>query len=197
MFDMDTFNRIAKHMQETEAKDMKALAEARAKERENQVALDAMVSNLYIPYTDEGFISGLLRNSNIRRAIIDAPATSYEYVSVVDVFGAAGYRSPSTNWTNIAKCYFQDPFTATSWTAVKEAAHKKFIMPAITCYGISIGESSLRGKTAVIPFRKAVSVLSVLPTTKERTIEDINRIYKEQEELLRHFGVAATGLQSG
>lgn len=196
MFDMDTFNRIAKHMQETEARDMKALAEARSKERENQVQLETMVSNLYIPYDDEGFISGILRSSNIRRAIVESPAATFEYISVVDVFGAAGYKSPSTNWMNIAKCYFQDPLTAVSWTTVKEAAHKKFIMPAITYYGISIGESSLRGKTAVIPFRKAVSTLSLLPTTKERTIADIQRIYREQEELLRHFGVAATRLQS-
>ena len=196
MIDVNAFNRIAEHMREMEAKDIQALAEARARERESQITLDAMISHLYISLNDEGFISGLLRSSNMRRAIIDTPAAAYEYVSVVDVFGAAGYKSPSTNWTNIAKCYFQDPFTATSWTAVKEAAGKKFIMPAITCYGISIGEISLRGKTAVIPFRKAVSALSVLPTTKEQTIADIQRIYREQEELLRHFEVAATGLQS-
>ena len=193
MLDKNTFYKIAENMKEMEARDRQALAEARAKERESNVSLDTLISNLYIPLSDEGFVSRLLRNANIRRAIIETSAATFEYVSVVDVFGAAGYRSPSTNWMNIAKCYFQDPFTAMSWASVIEAANKKFIMPAVTCYGISAGEVSLRGKTAVIPFRKAVSALSRLPATRERTIADINRIYKEQEELLRHFDMQPTG----
>ncbi len=145
-----------------------------------ELHLDDLISGLYIPEGDEGYLSGLLRSPKIRRANIKAGYdVDIELVSIVDVVSLAGYASATTNWRNIINCYFQPTIMAKSWLASRTQAKSKYINPRIT--------GDMRGKTAVVPFNVAVSVLCRLPATKDQAIADVHRIYSVRDELMKQF----------
>ncbi len=141
--------------------------------------LDILISGLYIPELDNGFLSQSLRLGTARRATIESSSVYLEYISIVDVVALAGYASATTNWRNVINCYFQPPITAKSWHSARTQAESKYINPRIT--------GDMRGKTAVVPFNVAVSVLCRLPATKDQAIADIHRIYREQSDILSRF----------
>ena len=145
------------------------------------VPLALLVSGLYIAEGDAGYISGLLRSPDIRRATIESSSTYLELVSIVDVVSLAGYSTATSNWRNVINCYYKPPFVVHQWSTLRSQAQRKYIAPKIsTC-------ANLHGKTAVVPFKVAVGVLTRLPATKERAIADIHRIYREQNEILLRF----------
>ena len=147
-----------------------------------QIPLNLLISGLYINELDNGFLSQSLRNDTVRRATIESSSVYLEFVSIVDVVSLAGYSTATSNWRNVINCYFDRPFTAVhQWSTLRAQAHRKYIAPRIST------SDSLHGKTAVVPFKVAVGVLTRLPATKERAIADIHRIYREQNEILRRF----------
>ena len=147
-----------------------------------QVSLALLISGLYINELDNGFLSQALRLSGVRRATIESGSTYAEFISIVDVVSLAGYSAATSNWRNVVHCYFDRPFTAAhQWSLVRAQAQRKFLSPKITT------SDSLHGKTAVVPFKVAVSVLTRLPATKERAIADIHRIYREHDAIVRRF----------
>lgn len=152
-----------------------------------QLPIKHLISKLYIPDSDDGYISELLRNSGMRRATVTAGNNYEEYISVVDIVAAAGFKLAVSNWKNIMRCYFEPPIIARSWADIRDSAGKSFLMPSIRA------TESMHGKTAVVPFKQAVEILSRLPNTKEATIADIQRIYKKQADILRHFEMPPTG----
>ena len=146
------------------------------------VPLNLLISGLYINELDNGFLSGLLRSPDIRRATIESGSTYAEFISIVDVIASAGYATPTSNWRNVVHCYFDRPFTAAhQWSLVRAQAQRKFLSPKIVI------SDNLHGKTAVVPFKVAVSVLTRLPATKEAAVADIHRIYMEHDEVLKRF----------
>lgn len=147
-----------------------------------QVPLALLISGLYINELDNGFLSQSLRLSGVRRATIESGSTYAEFISIVDVIASAGYATPTSNWRNVVNCYFDRPFTgAHQWSLIRAQAQRKFLSPKITT------SANLHGKTAVVPFKVAVSVLTRLPATKEAAVNDIHRIYMEHDEVLKRF----------
>ena len=147
-----------------------------------QVPLALLISGLHINELDNGFLSQALRLSGVRRATIESGSTYAEFISIVDVVSLAGYSAATSNWRNVVHCYFDRPFTAAhQWSLVRAQAQRKFLSPKITT------SDSLHGKTAVVPFKVAVSVLTRLPATKERAIADIHRIYREHDAIVKRF----------
>lgn len=143
--------------------------------------LALLTSGLYINELDNGFLSQSLRNDTVRRATIESSSAYLELISIVDVVALAGYSAATSNWRNIINCYFKPPFVVHQWSSLRAQAQRKYIAPKIsTC-------ANLHGKTAVVPFKVAVGVLTRLPATKERAIADIHRIYREQNEILLRF----------
>ena len=152
-----------------------------------QVPLALLISGLYIAEGDAGFLSQSLRNDTVRRATIESGSTYAEFISIVDIVALAGYAAPTSNWRNVVHCYFDRPFTAAhQWSTLRAQAHRKYIAPRIST------SDSLHGKTAVVPFKVAVSVLTRLPATKERAIADIHRIYAEHEAIVKRFELKAS-----
>ena len=143
--------------------------------------LALLISGLYINELDNGFLSQSLRNDTVRRATIESSSTYLELISIVDVVALAGYSAVTSNWRNTINCYYKPPFVVHQWSTLKMQAQRKYIAPKIST------SANLHGKTAVVPFKVAVGVLTRLPATKERAIEDIHRIYREQNEILRRF----------
>ena len=143
--------------------------------------LALLISGLYINELDNGYIVGLLRSPTIRRATIESSSTYLELISIVDVVALAGYSAATSNWRNIINCYFKPPFVVHQWSTLRAQAQRKYIAPKIST------SANLHGKTAVVPFRVAVGVLTRLPATKERAIEDIHRIYREHDAIVERF----------
>ena len=143
--------------------------------------LALLISGLYINEFDNGFLSQSLRNDTVRRATIESSSTYLELISIVDVVALAGYSAVTSNWRNTINCYYKPPFVVHQWSTLRAQAQRKYIAPKIST------SANLHGKTAVVPFKVAVGVLTRLPATKERAIEDIHRIYREQNEILRRF----------
>ena len=146
-----------------------------------QVPLALLISGLYIAEGDNGFLSGLLRSTDIRRATIESSSVYLELISIVDVVALAGYSAATSNWRNIINCYYKPPFNAHQWSTLRAQAQRKYIAPKINT------SPSLHGKTAVVPFKVAVGVLTRLPATKERAIADIHRIYREHDAIVKRF----------
>lgn len=146
-----------------------------------QVPLALLISGLYIAEGDAGYISGLLRSPDIRRATIESSSVYLELISIVDVVALAGYSAATSNWRNIINCYYKPPFVVHQWSTLRAQAHRKYIAPRIST------SDSLHGKTAVVPFKVAVGVLTRLPATKERAIADIHRIYGEHAAIVKRF----------
>lgn len=146
-----------------------------------QVPLNLLISGLYINELDNGFLSQSLRNDTVRRATIESSSTYLELVSIVDVVALAGYSAATSNWRNIINCYFKPPFNVHQWSTLRAQAQRKYIAPKIST------SASLHGKTAVVPFKVAVGVLTRLPATKERAIADIHRIYREHDAIVKRF----------
>ncbi len=146
-----------------------------------QMPLNFLIAGLYINELDNGFLSQSLRNDTVRRATIESGNTYLELISIVDVIALAGYANATSNWRNVINCYYKPPFVVHQWSTLRSQAQRKYIAPKIsTC-------ANLHGKTAVVPFKVAVGVLTRLPATKERAIADIHRIYREQDEILLRF----------
>ena len=146
-----------------------------------QIPLALLISGLYIAEGDAGYISGLLRSPDIRRATIESSNTYLELISIVDVIALAGYSAATSNWRNVINCYYKPPFVVHQWSTLRAQAQRKYIAPKIsTC-------ANLHGKTAVVPFKVAVGVLTRLPATKERAIADIHRIYREHDAIVKRF----------
>ena len=146
-----------------------------------QVPLNLLISGLYINELDNGFLSQSLRNDIVRRATIESSSVYLELISIVDVIALAGYSAATSNWRNIINCYYKPPFVVHQWSTLRAQAQRKYIAPKIsTC-------ANLHGKTAVVPFKVAVSVLTRLPATKERAIADIHRVYGEHAALIKRF----------
>ena len=146
-----------------------------------QVPLNLLIAGLYIAEGDAGFLSGLLRSPDIRRATIESSSVYLELISIVDVVSLAGYSAATSNWRNIINCYFKPPFVVHQWSTLRAQAQRKYIAPKIST------SPSLHGKTAVVPFKVAVGVLTRLPATKERAIADIHRVYGEHAALIKRF----------
>ena len=146
-----------------------------------QVPLNLLIAGLYINELDNGFLSQSLRNDTVRRATIESSSVYLELVSIVDVVASAGYSAATSNWRNVINCYFKPPFVVHQWSTLRAQAQRKYIAPKIST------SANLHGKTAVVPFKVAVGVLTRLPATKERAIADIHRIYREQNEILLRF----------
>ena len=146
-----------------------------------QVPLALLISGLYIAEGDAGYISGLLRSHDIRRATIESSSVYLELISIVDVVALAGYSAATSNWRNIINCYYKPPFVVHQWSTLRAQAQRKYIAPKINT------SPSLHGKTAVVPFKVAVGVLTRLPATKERAIADIHRIYREHDAIVKRF----------
>ena len=153
-----------------------------------QVPLNLLISGLYINELDNGFLSQSLRNDTVRRATIESSSVYLEFVSIVDVVSLAGYSTATSNWRNVINCYYKPPFVVHQWSTLRAQAHRKYIAPRIST------SDSLHGKTAVVPFKVAVSVLTRLPATKERAIADIHRIYAEHEAIVKRFELKASPL---
>lgn len=151
-----------------------------------QVPLALLISGLYIAEGDAGYISGLLRSPDIRRATIESSSVYLELISIVDVVALAGYSAATSNWRNIINCYYKPPFVVHQWSALRAQAQRKYIAPKIST------SDSLHGKTAVVPFKVAVGVLTRLPATKERAIADIHRIYGEHAAIVKRFELKAS-----
>ena len=151
-----------------------------------QVPLALLISGLYIAEGDAGFISGLLRSPDIRRATIEFSSVHLELISIVDVVALAGYSAATSNWRNIINCYYKPPFVVHQWSTLRAQAQSKHIAPKIST------SANLHGKTAVVPFKVAVGVLTRLPATKERAIADIHRIYREHDAIVKRFELKAS-----
>ena len=151
-----------------------------------QVPLALLISGLYIAEGDAGYISGLLRSPDIRRATIEFSSVYLELISIVDVVALAGYSAATSNWRNIINCYYKPPFNAHQWSTLRAQAQSKYIAPKIST------SANLHGKTAVVPFKVAVGVLTRLPATKERAIADIHRIYREHDAIVKRFELKAS-----
>ena len=151
-----------------------------------QVPLALLISGLYIAEGDAGFISGLLRSPDIRRATIEFSSVHLELISIVDVVALAGYSAATSNWRNIINCYYKPPFVVHQWSTLRAQAQSKYIAPKIST------SANLHGKTAVVPFKVAVGVLTRLPATKERAIADIHRIYREHDAIVKRFELKAS-----
>lgn len=149
-----------------------------------QVPLNLLISGLYINELDNGFLSQSLRNDTVRRATIESSSVYLELISIVDVISLAGYSAATSNWRNIINCYYKPPFVVHQWSTLKMQAQRKYIAPKISTNG-------LHGKTAVVPFKVAVGVLTRLPATKERAIADIHRVYAEHADLIKRFELKA------
>lgn len=146
-----------------------------------QAPLALLISGLYIAEGDAGFLSGLLRSPDIRRATIESSSVYLELISIVDVVALAGYSAATSNWRNVINCYYKPPFVVHQWSTLRAQAQRKYIAPRIST------SDSLHGKTAVVPFKVAVGVLTRLPATKERAIADIHRIYREHDAIVKRF----------
>ena len=151
-----------------------------------QVPLALLISGLYIAEGDAGFLSQSLRNDTVRRATIESSSVYLEFVSIVDVVSLAGYSAATSNWRNIINCYYKPPFVVHQWSTLRAQAQRKYIAPKIST------SDSLHGKTAVVPFKVAVGVLTRLPATKERAIADIHRIYREHDAIVKRFELKAS-----
>ena len=150
-----------------------------------QIPLNLLIAGLYINELDNGFLSQSLRNDTVRRATIESSSVYLELISIVDVVALAGYSAATSNWRNIINCYYKPPFVVHQWSTLRSQAQRKYIAPKIsTC-------ANLHGKTAVVPFKVAVDVLTRLPATKERAIADIHRIYAEHADIIRRFELKA------
>ena len=150
-----------------------------------QVPLNLLIAGLYINELDNGFLSQSLRNDTVRRATIESSSVYLELISIVDVVALAGYSAVTSNWRNIINCYFKPPFVVHQWSTLRAQAQRKYIAPKIST------SPSLHGKTAVVPFKVAVGVLTRLPATKDAAIADIHRIYAEHADMLKRFELTA------
>ena len=151
-----------------------------------QVPLALLISGLYVNELDNGFLSQSLRNDTVRRATIESSSVYLELISIVDVVALAGYSAATSNWRNIINCYYKPPFVVHQWSTLRAQAQRKYIAPKINT------SPSLHGKTAVVPFKVAVGVLTRLPATKERAIADIHRIYREHDAIVKRFELTPT-----
>ena len=151
-----------------------------------QVPLDLLISGLYINELDNGFLNQSLRNDQVRRATIESSSIYLEFISIVDVVALAGYSTATSNWRNIVNCYFKPPFVVHQWSTLRLQAQRKYIAPKIST------NAAMHGKTAVVPFKVAVGVLTRLPATKERAIADIHRVYTEHAAIIKRFELTAS-----
>ena len=150
----------------------------------SDVPLNLLISGLYIAEGDAGYISGLLRSPDIRRATIESSNAYLELISIVDVVALAGYSAATSNWRNIINCYYKPPFNVHQWSTLRAQAQRRYIAPRIRT------SSSMHGKTAVVPFKVAVGVLTRLPATKDAAIADIYRIYGEHAAIIKRLELA-------
>lgn len=145
------------------------------------LAIRELINLLYVPETDQGYLNQTLRLGNIRKATVESGDNLDEWYSIVDIIGYAGYKCPDSNWRNVIKCYFNMPFYAPAWKDIKLTAEQRYLQPKFT--------PGIHGKTAMVSFKCAVSVLTRLPATSEAALADLSAIFAEHGKLLQEFSL--------